>query len=38
LAGILTTMQRNSVFFVDEIHRLKPAIEEMLYIAMEDLS
>ena len=36
LAGILTTMQRNSVFFVDEIHRLKPAIEEMLYIAMED--
>lgn len=36
LAGILTTMRPNSVFFVDEIHRLKPAIEEMLYIAMED--
>ena len=36
LAGILTTITENSVFFIDEIHRLKPAIEEMLYIAMED--
>jgi Holliday junction DNA helicase RuvB len=36
LVGILTTMKKNSVFFIDEIHRLKPAIEEMLYIAMED--
>jgi Holliday junction DNA helicase RuvB len=36
LVGILTTMSRNTVFFIDEIHRLKPAIEEMLYIAMED--
>ncbi len=36
LAGILTTLQERSVFFIDEIHRLKPAIEEMLYIAMED--
>jgi Holliday junction DNA helicase RuvB len=36
LVGILTTMSKNSVFFIDEIHRLKPAIEEMLYIAMED--
>ncbi len=36
LAGILTTIGEGSVFFIDEIHRLKPAIEEMLYIAMED--
>jgi Holliday junction DNA helicase RuvB len=36
LAGILTTMSPRSVFFIDEIHRLKPAIEEMLYMAMED--
>jgi Holliday junction DNA helicase RuvB len=36
LAGVLTTMKENSVFFIDEIHRLKPAMEEMLYIAMED--
>ena len=36
LAGILTTLSAKTVFFIDEIHRLKPAIEEMLYIAMED--
>jgi Holliday junction DNA helicase RuvB len=36
LAGILTTLKERSVFFIDEIHRLKPALEEMLYIAMED--
>jgi Holliday junction DNA helicase RuvB len=36
LAGILTTVTEKTVFFIDEIHRLKPAIEEMLYIAMED--
>lgn len=36
LAGILTTLRERTVFFIDEIHRLKPAIEEMLYIAMED--
>ncbi|MDR3139824.1 MAG: Holliday junction branch migration DNA helicase RuvB [Treponema sp.] len=36
LAGILTTISEKTVFFIDEIHRLKPAIEEMLYIAMED--
>lgn len=36
LAGILTNLTENSVFFIDEIHRLKPALEEMLYIAMED--
>ncbi|WP_319561250.1 Holliday junction branch migration DNA helicase RuvB [Marispirochaeta sp.] len=36
LAGILTSLTENSVFFIDEIHRLKPVVEEMLYIAMED--
>jgi len=36
LAGILTNVTENSVFFIDEIHRLKPVLEEMLYIAMED--
>ncbi len=36
LAGILTTIKEGSVFFIDEIHRLRPVMEEMLYIAMED--
>lgn len=36
LAGILTTMSEGTVFFIDEIHRLKPSMEEMLYIGMED--
>ena len=36
LAGILSTLTERTVFFIDEIHRLRPAIEEMLYIAMED--
>ncbi len=36
LAGILSTVTERSVFFIDEIHRLKPVIEEMLYTAMED--
>jgi Holliday junction DNA helicase RuvB len=36
LAGILTTLTAGSVFFIDEVHRLKPTLEEMLYIAMED--
>ena len=36
LAGILSTITEGTVFVIDEIHRLKPAIEEMLYIAMED--
>ncbi|HUX20311.1 MAG TPA: Holliday junction branch migration DNA helicase RuvB [Spirochaetia bacterium] len=36
LAGILTTLSKSAVFFIDEIHRLKPALEEMLYVAMED--
>jgi Holliday junction DNA helicase RuvB len=36
LAGILASIGERNVFFIDEIHRLKPALEEMLYIAMED--
>jgi Holliday junction DNA helicase RuvB len=36
LAGILTNVTEGSIFFIDEIHRLKPALEEMLYVAMED--
>lgn len=36
LASILTNLQPNDVLFIDEIHRLKPAIEEILYSAMED--
>ncbi|MBI9100783.1 MAG: Holliday junction branch migration DNA helicase RuvB [Spirochaetales bacterium] len=36
LAGIMTTITEGTIFFIDEIHRLKPALEEMLYIAMED--
>jgi Holliday junction DNA helicase RuvB len=36
LAGILTNLQPNDVLFVDEIHRLNPAVEEILYPAMED--
>lgn len=36
LAGILTTLQEGSIFFIDEIHRLKSSLEEMLYVAMED--
>jgi len=38
LAGILTTVNSRAVFFIDEIHRLKPALEEMLYVAMEDFA
>ncbi len=36
LAGMLTAIPPGGVFFIDEIHRLKPALEEMLYTAMED--
>lgn len=36
LAGLLTTMPRGGVLFIDEIHRLQPVIEEYLYPAMED--
>lgn len=36
LVGLLTTLQRGDVLFIDEIHRLKPTLEEFLYPAMED--
>jgi Holliday junction DNA helicase RuvB len=36
LAGMLTTLQEHEVLFIDEIHRMAPAIEEILYPAMED--
>ncbi len=36
LAGILTSVEKGDVLFIDEIHRLHPAIEEYLYPAMED--
>jgi Holliday junction DNA helicase RuvB len=36
LAGVLTSLQRNDVLFIDEIHRLSPVVEEYLYSAMED--
>ncbi len=36
LAAILTNLQPKDVLFIDEIHRLNPAVEEILYPAMED--
>jgi Holliday junction DNA helicase RuvB len=36
LAALLTNLQANDVLFVDEIHRLSPQVEEILYPAMED--
>ena len=36
LAAILTTLQPHDLLFIDEIHRLNPAVEEVLYPAMED--
>lgn len=36
LAGILSNLQAREVLFIDEIHRMPPAIEEILYPAMED--
>ena len=36
LAAILTNLERNDVLFVDEIHRLSPVVEEILYPALED--
>ena len=36
LAAILTNLEANDVLFIDEIHRLSPVIEEILYPAMED--
>ena len=36
LAAVLTNLQPNDVLFIDEIHRLNPAVEEILYPSMED--
>jgi Holliday junction DNA helicase RuvB len=36
LAAILTSIGERNIFFIDEIHRLRPVVEEMLYSAMED--
>ncbi len=36
LASILSNLQEGDVLFIDEIHRLRPVVEEMLYAAMED--
>lgn len=36
LAALLTNLNENDVLFIDEIHRLSPAVEEILYPAMED--
>ena len=36
LAGMLTDLQEHQVLFIDEIHRMSPVIEEILYPAMED--
>jgi holliday junction DNA helicase RuvB len=38
LSAILTNMQTREVLFIDEIHRLQPSVEEILYSAMEDFS
>src|SRR5712664_1949441 len=36
LAAILTNLEKNDVLFIDEIHRLSPIVEEILYPALED--
>jgi Holliday junction DNA helicase RuvB len=38
LAAILTNLEPNDVLFIDEIHRLSPVVEEVLYPAMEDFA
>ncbi len=38
LAAILTSLKNNDVLFIDEMHRLNPMVEEILYPAMEDYS
>jgi Holliday junction DNA helicase RuvB len=38
VAAILTNLQENDVLFIDEIHRLNPTVEEVLYPAMEDFN
>ena len=36
LAALLTSLEKNDVLFIDEIHRLSPVVEEILYPALED--
>lgn len=36
VASIITNLREHDILFIDEIHRLKPAVEEVLYTAMED--
>lgn len=36
VASIITNLRDNDILFIDEIHRLKPTVEEVLYTAMED--
>src|SRR5690242_16825902 len=36
LTAVLTSLEEREIFFLDEIHRLQPALEEILYPAMED--
>ena len=36
LVGIVTNLKTNEVLFIDEIHRMSPAVEEILYPALED--
>jgi Holliday junction DNA helicase RuvB len=38
LSAILTNLQKKEILFIDEIHRLHPSVEEILYSAMEDYS
>lgn len=38
IASIITNLKENDILFIDEIHRLKPAVEEILYSAMEDFA
>lgn len=38
IISIMTSMSEGDILFIDEIHRLKPVIEEMMYIAMEDFA
>ncbi|MBP7670690.1 Holliday junction branch migration DNA helicase RuvB [Candidatus Gracilibacteria bacterium] len=38
LASILSNLEANDILFIDEIHRLKPIVEEVLYSAMEDFA
>jgi Holliday junction DNA helicase RuvB len=38
IISLLNSLQKNDILFIDELHRLKPIIEEVLYVAMEDFS